>query len=375
MKKQVLFKLIPVFIITIFLFSMGACTGETKAPPPPKAQTIKIGAILPLTGNLAFFGENGKNAITLLEKEINASNEGKKIEIKIYDSKSTPKDGLTAYKKMLFDGIKYCYVSLDPIAKSILPHIEKDGVTMFVCSVDNEIAKSSPNVFRLYYGFKEQTEAQIELIKEMNPKKLKLFIINVAHAIKYANIIKEKLTNADGSTTPILETYQPITKDFKDPITKLLADSPDVLVLSDYGQSFPAIFKELRTKKNLPKLVCGLGMLNVRPNDYPLYENVIFTVPEYLVNLQENSFYKKYMAAYEKNPHYEAFYAYDSLNTLYLALKNTDQTTTAVADYLLKNTFTGTSQSQIKFDENGDLQVSIKLQAFENGKTKPYQPK
>jgi len=88
----------------IFAVSVNGCNQQKEkeakkevkiAKNEKKAEVIKIGAILPLTGNLSFLGTPGKNAIELFRKQ----NKTSKIEIKLYDSKAEPKTGLTVYRK------------------------------------------------------------------------------------------------------------------------------------------------------------------------------------------------------------------------------------------------------------------------------------
>ena len=65
-----------------------------------KKSVTKIGAVLPLTGNYAWFGELNAKAISLAVKNINTYD--KHIDLSILDNKSTIKDGITAAKKLLY---------------------------------------------------------------------------------------------------------------------------------------------------------------------------------------------------------------------------------------------------------------------------------
>ena len=67
------------------------------------AQTIKIGVIQPLTGPLAFNGNNDVNGAKLAVKEINASGGvlGKKIELVIEDGQCKPADSVNAAEKLI----------------------------------------------------------------------------------------------------------------------------------------------------------------------------------------------------------------------------------------------------------------------------------
>lgn len=66
---------------------------------------IKIGAVLPMTGNSAVFGEKFQQAYTMALDEINAAGgvKGKKIQLVIEDSQERPQVGKTATEKLVSD--------------------------------------------------------------------------------------------------------------------------------------------------------------------------------------------------------------------------------------------------------------------------------
>jgi branched-chain amino acid transport system substrate-binding protein len=354
---------LTIFVVSILLV-IPSCQKKGEG-------IIRIGAILPLTGSLAWFGEHAKNACILLEDELNAQK--KQVEIHIYDSKSTPKDGLSAYRKMIMENIRYCYVGLDPVGKAILPNIEKDGVIMFVGSVDNDIAKESKNIFRCYYGFKDQSMAQFNFLKFHNVKSVNMLLRDVSHIRKYSeDLLGGELMKA-GIGVKIIEVFEPTTKDFRSILTKLLSQQPDAIIMSEYGMLYPTIFQQLIAITSKPPVIlCGLGMLNARKEDYHLYEGVIFAAPGYLKETQSN-FRDRYIKEFNLPPTYEAFYAYDSFKTIWLALKNSNKTIGSVSQYILGNKFPGVSQPEIQFDENGDLKVSTVFKIFQNDEVVDYE--
>ncbi len=359
--------IIVIIVAAFLLLTLSACTKQKEKEP----EVIKIGAILPMTGNLAWFGEHAKNSCLYLEKELNAQK--KQVEIHIYDSKSTPKDGLSAYRKMIMENIRYSYISLDPVSKAIIPNIEKDKVLVFVGSVDNEIAQKSRNVFRCYYGFKDQTIAQYKLLKSMKVKSAGMVLRDVSAIRKYSEeLLGEKLKDA-GIFVKGVHLYASTTKDFRSILIKMKSESPDALVISEYGALYPTIFKQLDelNLRNSLTFVCGLGMLNVKKDDYHLYEGVIFTAPMFF-GQTKTDFRDNYINIYGRPPTYEAYYCYDSVKTLFLALKNSKGSIRETRDYILNNKFQGISQEEMEFDENGDLKVSTVYRVFRNGEVGYY---
>ncbi|GKT37072.1 Leu/Ile/Val-binding protein like protein, partial [Aduncisulcus paluster] len=68
-----------------------------------KDDVIKIGAILPLTGDAAAWGIPPKNAALLAVEQINADGgiNGKKLELIVEDGGCDPKMGVSAINKLL----------------------------------------------------------------------------------------------------------------------------------------------------------------------------------------------------------------------------------------------------------------------------------
>ena len=95
-KMNTLIRLTVAFL-AILALTFSACTND-KEP-----QVIKIGAILPLTGPIAFFGEYEKNAINIACSEINDRGgiKGKKVEVIYEDSQNDPKKAVNAFNKLI----------------------------------------------------------------------------------------------------------------------------------------------------------------------------------------------------------------------------------------------------------------------------------
>lgn len=131
---------------TLFL---AACGGgkETK-----EADTIKIGCTAPLTGPVAIYGVTSSNGSKLAMDEINKNGGilGKQVEFTVLDSKGDPTEAITAYNKLVDNGIvafigdapsKPTLAIAEVAAQDNMPMITPNG-TQF------NITEAGPNVFR-----------------------------------------------------------------------------------------------------------------------------------------------------------------------------------------------------------------------------------
>lgn len=369
MKKQI--KVLGLVGLVVVVLVAGTMLFRARKVEVEPEAPIRIGAILPLTGHLSWFGEHGRNAALLLEEELNAQE--KQVEIRIYDSKSLPKHGLSAYRKMVMENIRYAYVSLDPVSKSILPNIERDKVIMFAGSVDNDIAKESKNIFRCYFGFRDQSLAQYDFLRAIGAESVSMMGIDIALVRKYMEEWLGDMLKEAGITLKGIHLFDRDTRDFRDILTKIKFEAPDAVVISEYGALYPIIYSQLIELglKDTFKIVDGLGMLNVRKEDHHLYEGVVFVAPAYFG--KDRDFKRRYIEKFGILPTYEAYYAYDSLKSLFLAVKNSDGSVEGVRNFLLNNELPGVSQPILRFDEHGDLEVATVLKTFRDGEIVFYE--
>lgn len=98
MKKKLLTTLLGASLLLV------ACGGEKAADKPAaEAETIKIGAIGPLTGPVAIYGISATNGLKLAVDEINANGGilGKQVELNLLDEKGDSTEAVNAYNKLV----------------------------------------------------------------------------------------------------------------------------------------------------------------------------------------------------------------------------------------------------------------------------------
>ena len=126
MKKSVkLLALLTSVIVTGTVLAGCAKAGNSSAAAG--GGTIKIGAVLPLTGDVATFGQSSKNALELLKDQVNAKGGilgGKKIEFVYEDDENKPANSPTVAQKLIDEKVvaligsvsSKCSLAMGPIA-------------------------------------------------------------------------------------------------------------------------------------------------------------------------------------------------------------------------------------------------------------------
>ena len=146
---------------------------EVIAPAPAtalKQQTVKIGALIPITGVASSLGESERAALKIATKDINEylfkTNSSIGIELIIEDSQSNPSASLENLKKLAAKGIKIVIgPGTSAAVQGIKDYADKNGIILISPSATApSLAKAGDNFFRFVPGDSHQAPAISELM-------------------------------------------------------------------------------------------------------------------------------------------------------------------------------------------------------------------
>jgi len=318
MKKKITISLIILAVIVA-----GIAIYFIQKPKEP--ETIKIGAILPLTGPLAFMGTPVKNGMELAKEMINEEllKEGKnyRFEIIIEDSKGDPKTGVTNLQHLLVThNPKIITAFLTGVCLAIKPIAEKEKILFFAQTVSPVIAKDRNYTFRFHYSFKEEGKKIAEYLnKKIMKKEIKTigFIYSNDPSTTYEveEIIIQNLLLENRKI--LKESFHVGEKDFKGIVSKIKTHSLDAIGVFGYGPDVRSILKVLaELRVNEDKIIFGnLGFIEIDKVPYEIVKNAIFALPPFLISSHKDQkilqFENKYKARWGEIQSYSAYYAYD----------------------------------------------------------------
>ncbi len=134
MKGKRLLTLLIALLVVTSLFLIIEINKKTAGKVVYEEEIIEIGAILPLSGANAFYGESLQEGISLAESEINSHGgiKGKRIKVLYEDSTGDTKIGLSAYNKLKeFHNPVAVLSFLTHVTLGIAPESEKDKIILF----------------------------------------------------------------------------------------------------------------------------------------------------------------------------------------------------------------------------------------------------
>ena len=345
---------------------------ETKKRP----KEIKIGAILPLTGDAALYGQNIKKGIDLATAEINQKGgiHGAKITVIYEDSKANPTEGVSAFNQLvdiygvpvvIGDAVSSVTLAIAPIAD------RKKVVVLSPLSSAPAITQAGDFIFRnvpsdLFGG----RVAAYFAARDQGWKSLAILYANNDFGVGLKEVFS-KWVKSLGSKIVASEAYEQGNTDFRTQLIKIKQANPDAIFLVGYREA-PQILiqaKELGVKSYL----LGTGLLE-DPKIIDLAkqasEGVFFTQLQYTPDSSEQDvkqYADNFKNRYGSKADIIAAYGYDAMKVLAFAMGKSDLSPEKIKEELYKvKDFKGVT-GEISFDENGDVIQPMGVKIIKNG--------
>jgi branched-chain amino acid transport system substrate-binding protein len=219
-------------------------------------EPIRIGSSIPITGNLAFFGQHSRWGAELALEEANAAGGalGRKIEMDFQDNRCNPTEAVKSVSQMLGEQ-KYVAIH-DGICSSvilaIMPLIERAEVPLVVANGSATAIAEKSGAGGNRWSFK------------VNPSDASLAAALVAHLVEHLPEKAQKIAllgeDTDygrsgaqgfelalakrGLTLASTDYYQQGTADFTAVFTKIRSQHPALLALYSVGADFQNVIRQ-----------------------------------------------------------------------------------------------------------------------------------
>ena len=342
-----------------------------------EVEVYKIGAILPLTGPGAVFGEEDKRGIILAVEDINSKGgiNGKKIEVIFEDSKTDPKEAVTIFNKFLAFSIPPVILSeLSSVGMALKPLIEENKIVMFIIAAHPDLTKEGGYVFRMLPTASNQTERLARLAsEELKLKNIAILYINddLGDALRKSFINSFK--NLKGRIRAV-EAFDKEGVDFRPQITKIIAKKPQAIFVAGYGKALGIVIKQIR-EMGYEGLLLGTPeipfpeVLSIAGK--AAEEAIIIDVLIDENNPKVKKFIEKFKRRFKKEPTLAAYLAYDMLQMVAVAIKKKGYTSEGIREGLLSiRRFPGLT-GRLDVLSNGDVNFRLGLKVIKGGKAVP----
>jgi branched-chain amino acid transport system substrate-binding protein len=241
-------------------------SGSKSSAGGSSNETIKIGVVLPLTGDAAPLGDQSKKALQLAADEVNAKGgikalNGAKFELIFGDSQGNQQAAVSETTRLI-DKEKVALLTGAYQSGMTLPatqEAEKKNKIWFagVPSDDAITSRGFKNVFRIADTSQMRVISQVSFLNDLKAKgtdikTVALVYENSSWGQGVAKYWKENLPKA-GYQITIDEPYDRKATDLTPVANKVKAANPDVVLMVSYVQDGTLLAKAFKQQKVTPK--------------------------------------------------------------------------------------------------------------------------
>jgi len=371
-KKNIIGWVIGIAVVGILI--IVSLAKQNKQP-----ETIKIGAILLLSGENALWGENAQKAINLLVEETNLRGgiNGKKVKILYEDSKGDPKIAVAAFNKLTniehVPAILGDMLSVTTLAMS--PSANKSKVVLMgiSCSAPS-ITEAGPFVYRVWPSDLYEGKVFAEWVYKKGFKDIAIVYINN----DYGNGLKEAFSKRFielGGRITIAEGYTSAQQDFRPIIIKLKQSKPQGVYIVGYYEDTAQFIKEAKQQGLSSQLFGTSSSVHSKLFDIAGQASegfIVAMVNDFDVNNltpKQKEFLEKYRNLYKQDPDWAATHAADAFLVIKQCLEKGCKTGEEIKRCIdNQRTFDGINIG-VTFDDNGDvINKPIVIKKVENGR-------
>lgn len=343
---------------------------EESAAPAASTETIKIGLIVPKTGQVAQYGIAVENAAILAFNEINAAGgiDGRQIEFISYDNKADATESINVFNRLVENDKVVAIVGpvISSTSLAVAPLAEEMKIPMISPTATNlAVTPDYEYVFRACYIDPYQGSTVAKFATENLSAKKAAILYNSGddYSTGLAEAFKAKF-EADGGEIVNYEGYTADDKDFKAILTGVKENAPDVIFLPDYYNTVGLIATQVKELGIEATLLGGDGWDDVQKEYADVVEGSFFANhfaaddPAPIVQ----DFITAYKAAYNgETPNALGALGYDAAKIMCAAIDAADSTDPEKILAALKATDLDAVAGRVKFDENGDPMKQISM--------------
>ncbi len=340
--------------------------------------TIKIGGLAPLTGDVSVYGTAVSKGANLAIEEVNAAGGilGKQIEFIEQDEEGDPVKAVNAYNKL--SSQKVVAIIGDVTSKptiSVAQKAAKDNMPMISASATAaEVTTYGSNMFRACYLDPYQGEIMATYATQNLGAKNAAVLYDTSddYSKGCAEAFKAKV-EAAGATVVAYEGFGKGDTDFKAQLTKINQSTPDVLFIPSYYNTVALIAtqaKEVGVTATLlgsdgwDGVIGALDAGNVGVVEGAYFGNHYSTQdPSEVIQ----KFLTDYKKKYNEDPNAFAALGYDSAKILIAAIQKAGNTDKAAIIKAMSETDYEGVTGHITYNGSGDPVKSVAIIRIANG--------
>ncbi len=326
MERKIIYSLIATMSICIIVFFAFQVNDADR--------TIKIGAVLSLSGPASYTGEEVRDGMLLAIEEINywGGLNGRKIELVIEDSRTDPKRGIEVFNEMEAEHRPVLYVSTESgVSLPLSEQAEENEVTLVGLATSVKVPKREWS-FSYYTVPEDEIRYMLPLLGELGIESLGVLYLNTTEFSHFHEILKGEFEMKGTSFKS--ESFGLDNTDFRDKI-KDLGDMDAIYVLG-MESHLEIVLRQLR-EMDFSEFIIGSSATSSPPVSDSSWTRGAYTAAPIIYDpnfIFSRDVRKKYETKYGKSFNHYAGIGYDFIRILKGLLEDEKTSRTSIKDIL-----------------------------------------
>jgi branched-chain amino acid transport system substrate-binding protein len=358
-------RLFLVLVVALLIAPLG-CTR--------KNDELKVGVILPLSGDAAVYGKSLRNGIDLAYEQ--QKQQGLSDTILIYeDDQASATQALSAAQKLIsLDKVPVIIGgAMSSTAESVLPLIkEKDVVLISPTATQASLTKSGAPFFRLWPSdnYDGAIMAQVSA-KQLGLKRIAVLYVNVAYGQGIAEVFSREFEKL-GGTIVAKEGYSQGQTDFRSQILKLKTLNPEALYLPGYVAEIGNILRQTREAGLKCRFLGATGLKddNLLKIAGDAAEGAVLTYPLYDPSSSDpeiSGFVRIYERKFGGTPDAFAAQGYDAMRIIGQLIRQGNRDSKSLREGLWGLRDYKGPGGAVTFEHDGEIAKPLRLLIVHNG--------
>jgi branched-chain amino acid transport system substrate-binding protein len=350
-----------------------------SATSSDQGRKLVIGAIVPLTGDNASYGENERKGISIALQEIKKRWPMLELDVVYEDTRGEAKTAVLAMQKLKSQGVRYFIDdAMSTVTFALIPFLGPDAIMISTGATNPKLSGSSPYFFRIWNSDAEEGAQAAQLSPKIRPeaKKIAVLYVNNDYGLGLRDLYASEAQESIPDITLRDFSFEPNQTNFRDLAALVRSFNPDLIYLVGYGPQTGLVVKELRS------YTISASVLSTVTTEDPKFveragnvaDGTIYVYPKSPSGSEATSFRDLFAKQYSSDPGILAAHGYDVAMLYAMAFSSGAATPSDVQRWFRTMTPYDGASGLIKFDEKGDIHTPYQLKTVQKSVFVPYEP-
>lgn len=221
------------------------------AGPACAQQTLKLGAVLSLTGGASFIGEDQRSTLELMTDALNAKGgiNGRKVETIIYDDASDPTKAVAALRRLHEQDNVIAVIGggISGNVLAMIPFTEKARVPQLAPAASGKISQPPKEWVFQYCNTDVQSIAlALQFLKGRNINKIAMLADSTGYGVSGKEELERQAAPGKGFDVVAWETFGPADTDMTSQLARIKASGARALIVWNATPASAIIVKNAR---------------------------------------------------------------------------------------------------------------------------------